>query len=62
MTSIIPIAEAYKHLGGKEKYPTKPVRQTLCSRIRRLIQHGVVQGDKDDKVVDIESLKKYIEF
>ena len=60
--SDIPIREVYKHLGGKEKYPTKPVIQTLCSRIRRLIQHGVVQGDKENKVVDIESLKKYIEF
>ncbi|UYY98659.1 hypothetical protein OJ967_25455 [Peribacillus frigoritolerans] len=62
MTSIIAIREAYKHLGGEERYPTERALYSLHSRIRNLIQHGVVQGDIDDKAVDIESLKKYLEL
>ncbi|MFS1517386.1 hypothetical protein V1503_13120 [Bacillus sp. SCS-151] len=62
MTSIIPFKEAYKHLGGEYKYPTQSSRSSLISRITRLIKYGVVQGDENDKLVDINSLKDYVEF
>src|SRR5699024_12382141 len=62
VTPIIPIGEAYKHLGGEVKYPTDSARQSFNSRIKNFIQHGIVQGDMEDKKVDIESLKEHLEF
>jgi len=62
VTPIIPIGEAYKHLGGEVKYPTDSARQSFNSRIKNFIQHGIVQGDMEDKKVDIESLKGRLEF
>src|SRR5699024_12691375 len=62
VTPIIPIGEAYKHLGGEVKYPTDSARQSFNPRIKNFIQHGIVQGDMEDKKVDIESLKGRVEF
>src|SRR5690625_7490355 len=62
VTPIIPIGEAYKHLGGEVKYPTDSARQSFNSRIKNFIQHGIVHGDMEDKKVDIESLKGRLEF
>lgn len=62
MRTIIPISEAFKHFGGEGKYPTVSARRSFRSRIKKFIQHGIVQGNVDDRLVDVESLKKHLEF
>ncbi|MFJ6267666.1 hypothetical protein ACIQGW_22165 [Lysinibacillus xylanilyticus] len=62
MISVIRIGEAYKYLGGKEKYPTRESRKPLNDRIRRLITNGVIDGDRNEKVVDLISLTEQFEF
>lgn len=62
MITMIKIGEAYKFLGGEEKYPTRESRKHLNDRIRRLITNGVIKGDRNEKVVDLISLKEQFEY
>ncbi|RDW16119.1 hypothetical protein CWR48_18205 [Oceanobacillus arenosus] len=62
MTLMISIGAAYKHLGGKEKYPTRLSRKPLNERIRKLVENGIVKGVREENKVNIQSLKKHLEF
>ncbi|KAB0443974.1 hypothetical protein CH314_10250 [Lysinibacillus fusiformis] len=62
MIPMIRIVEAYKYLGGKEKYPTRESRRSLNDKIRKLITIGVIDGDRNEKVVDLISLTEQFEY
>lgn len=61
-SSIISFADSYKYIGGKEKYPTKSAINSLNARIKNLIRLGIVQGNENERLVDIDSLKEHYEF
>lgn len=57
---MIRIGNAYQHLGREEKYPTYSTRNAFKSKIKKLIQKGIVKGNNQE--VDISSLEEYIAY